>query len=204
MSKLVHSFDIWETCLIRTFAYPEHLFYEVARRYLTEKGEPVTADRLAELQRQRTEAEWAARKAEHARSGTYEVTLDEIYAQLRRAAPWLDAEAFRACEVAVEEASILPIAETRARLRKLRAEGARIVFISDMYLPEDVMRRFLVKFGMAGEDAPVYVSGPLRKHKGDGSLYHHVMAEEGSGPSGMRHTGNHPSALPPNPLPMTF
>jgi len=192
MSAKVHSFDIWETCLIRSFARPEHLFFAVAQRYLGERGEPVTQDQLAELQRERREAETAARDAQHAREGSWEVTLEEIYAMLRERAPWIDAGAFQACELALEEASIFPIASTRAEIQRLRAAGERVIFISDMYLPAGTLLGFLRKFGMAEAHTPLYVSGALRRNKAEGTLFRQVCEAEGIELHELAHTGNHP------------
>lgn len=128
------SFDLLDTLLVRPVADPHEIF-RLVERDLAAPGWAVA----------RAEAERAARTLKPSR----EVDLDEIYAAppLNR---WrADLPRFRAKELEWESTMRLdPVAV--ARVLAARAEGARILYITDMYLPREF---FLARL------APVWAAG---------------------------------------------
>jgi FMN phosphatase YigB (HAD superfamily) len=190
MTHLTHSFDVFDTCLVRTVARPADLFYlpaqkvpgEIARR-------PRTPEEIIDLARLRLEAEAAARRA----IARPDITLADIYAHFSHLDYWgIPAHIMMQAEIDLEIALVRPVAVIRQKIEALRGQGCRIIFISDMYLPRDIIRRMLLDHGFAHPDDPVYVSGEIGLTKHNGQLFPYVLAQENLGPGQLHHWGDNP------------
>lgn len=185
----VHSFDVFDTCLVRTFARPEDLFIELARRLLPSTA---TFEEITDFARQREQAESAARRA----ASREDITLAEIYQHF---APTLVAlgispQIAQATEVTLEISCVRRVGAIQQRIAQLRRQGQRIIFISDMYLPPSIIRLMLVNHGLARPTDPVYVSGDIGLTKTSGRLFDFVLAQEGILPAQLHHYGDNPQA----------
>jgi FMN phosphatase YigB (HAD superfamily) len=163
----VSSFDIFDTCLTRTFAHPLDLFHELGARART-RG--LTTLAAAEFARRRAGAENAARKA----SSSHEVTLDEIYRRLESDLGPDAAEQVREMELRLEDESLQAVPEMARRIAAARSAGRQIVFLSDMYLPAIFLQGILAARGMFAPEDRIYLSGERRMSKGSGELFQHV------------------------------
>jgi FMN phosphatase YigB (HAD superfamily) len=185
-----HSFDVFDTLLVRTRARPVDVLRAAAE--LAVPGPPDRAGRaelVAELSRRRGEAEERALE----RAGTDAVGLDAIYAELDGLrALGVDPDDLRRAELEVEETEARPVRAGAERVRAARAAGERVLFVSDMYLPADRIRAALERFGIAAPDDPLYVSGELGVDKRRGGLFDHVLRAEGLAPGELVHTGDDP------------
>lgn len=185
----VHSFDVFDTCLIRTFARPEDLFIEMARLLLPPAATP---EEIADLARQREQAETAARRA----ASREDITLADIYRYFEPAlaALRISSQVARAMEVTLEISCVRRVGAIQQRIAQLRRQGQRIIFISDMYLPPSIIRLMLVNHGLARPTDPVYVSGEIGLTKASGRLFDFVLAQEGILPAQLHHYGDNPQA----------
>ena len=129
------SFDLFDTLLVRPVADPHDIF-RLVERDLAAPG----------WARARVSAERAAR----ALKPSHEVCLDEIYAA-PPLAPWREnLPRFRAKELAWESTMRLdPLAV--ARVAAARAQGARILYVTDMYLPRDFLLERLAPIWSPGD-----------------------------------------------------
>ncbi len=184
---MLHSFDVFDTVLTRVVGDPTALFTMVAQRAIERGvlgGEVITDFRL-----QRMQAERRARQATMAE----EVTLAEIYGELCTAQQWSPdiATKLAGLEIELELQSVRPVAETVARIATLRAGGARLVFISDTYLPHDTIATMLIASGafVPAEDR-LYVSSTARMTKAHGTLFRHVLQDMAISPRDLIHTGD--------------
>jgi FMN phosphatase YigB (HAD superfamily) len=185
-----HSFDVFDTVLVRTRARPVDLFRAAAERAVPGPPErPGRAELVAELSRRRRAAEFQAM----ARLGLDAVGLDAIYAELDDlgALGVQPAELMRA-ELEVEVEEVRPVRAGRERVQAARATGRRVLFVSDMYLPAERIRAALDRFDIAQPDDPLYVSGELGVDKRRGGLFDHVLRTEGLKPDELAHTGDDP------------
>lgn len=192
----VYSFDVFDTCLVRTVARPTDLFYLLAERMLGLDGRgrggrdhPCRFGReeVSELALARVEAE----KAAHRRRSGEEITLSDIYAELPDFSAWgVSAAAMQAEEVRLELAAMRPVVALRRRIDALREAGARVVFISDMYLPKEVVRDMLTACGFTVPEGSLYVSSDLGLTKRAGSLFKHVLEREGVAARELLHCGD--------------
>lgn len=142
---------------------------------------------MSELARARIEAERAA----HRRRSGEEISLADIYAELPDFSAWgVSASAMQEAEVALERDLMRPVAAVRRRVRALREAGARVVFVSDMYLPKDALRAMLVSCGYEVPEDALYVSSDLGLTKRSGNLFKHVLAREGVSAAELLHCGD--------------
>lgn len=154
----VISFDVFDTLLLRVFSRPEDLFYMM--------GEELCC---MDFRRIRMEAEEKARRMEYRKSGSYEVSLSQIWECMEQscgipAARGMELE--MRCELACCRANNC----MRAVYRKLKEAGKTVVFTTDMYLSEPFIRRLLLSAGYEGAE-PIFVSSALKKSKARGELY---------------------------------
>lgn len=184
-----YSFDLFDTCITRSHAYPRDLFYDLGLRLAGNSLDRAGAAKFARrFQAGRIRAERCATRDVRPHECP---TIHEIYARLSPIKGLrLDAEALVALEVEMEQESIYPVASMVEHIRDLRDAGNRIIFISDMYLPATMLRPILKDAGLIEDADALYVSCDARLTKHSGNLYRHVLEKEGLSPSQVVHTGD--------------
>ncbi|MBW4560976.1 MAG: hypothetical protein KME32_07405 [Mojavia pulchra JT2-VF2] len=197
MKKTVYSFDVFDTSLVRIWAKPTDLFWEVGYQLQKDNLIQISPESWSTL---RIAAERKAREI-----GTfYEITLDEIYEQLARSLSWSadEAEKAKQKELEIELLSLRPVPTTQKRIQSLHQANERIIYISDMYLPEEVIRNFLKENKVWTPGSTLYVSCEARVNKGSGQLFQYCLVEEGVKPSQFKHVGDnrHPDVKVPKKL----
>jgi FMN phosphatase YigB (HAD superfamily) len=120
-----------------------------------------------------------------------EATLAEIYDIL---AAWLGWDAvmrdeIMAAELAEETAQLMPVPQMLKYLEECRVAGARVVFLSDMYLPSTFLSERLRQHGFYQNGDLLMVSCELRKSKHSGQLFEE--AANILGKLNWEHIGNH-------------
>jgi FMN phosphatase YigB (HAD superfamily) len=183
-----HSFDVFDTLLVRTRAEPADILHAAADAVVP-SGAAAREQLVAEVARRRRDAEFEA----IAETGADAVGVDAIYARLEDLARLgVDPAALRAAELGIEDAEVRPVRAGRERVEAARAKGRRVIFVSDMYLPASHIRAALERFEIARPDDPLYVSGMLGTSKRSGRLFDHVLREEGLSANELVHTGDDP------------
>lgn len=174
------SFDIFDTLLIRPFADPDAVLHQLSQQ-LAEAGQ------LTGFFAKRKGAEQAARQAK----ASGDVGLDEIYQELaRREGLEPDqARSLMAEEIAAEQRCLGPRPRVRDAMRALRAQGKRLIAVSDMYLGPEQLARLLAANGMGDLDA-IYVSSALGARKDQGRLWDLVLEREGVSREQLAHVGD--------------
>lgn len=189
-----YSFDVFDTCISRMHAYPKDLFFDVGLRLASpEHSERASLSFARRFQRARILAE----KVANARVRPIKETADifEIYRVLRfllrdsrSISELVDAE------LAAEERSIYPITQTVDRIRLLRDNGNRIIFVSDMYIPAHLLGPILRKNGVMQTGDGLYVSCDYGVTKRSGSLFRKALQLEKLPASSILHTGDNVEA----------
>ena len=154
----VVSFDIFDTLVLRPVAAPTDLFMIVGKRL-----------KQIEFQRIRTDAEKRAREAAFEKTGTYEVTIEDIYAIIE-ARTGIPKEKGIQCELQVELDYCFANPYMMRVYRMLQEQNKTIIITSDMYLPHDMMDQLLTKVGYTGYEK-LYVSCDYGCNKRSGKLY---------------------------------
>ncbi len=188
-TKSAYSFDVFDTCITRTFAHPRDLFYELGVRLTPENLNNNERHKFAaRFQSLRIRAEKIAHRIAQPRQT---VTIKNIYEQLHlpHGLPVQVHELIHA-EVELERESIYPIPAVVSQIRHLRKIGNRIIFISDMYLPSSVLAPILMDCGVMEKGDALYVSCDVGVSKHHGQLFHHVLNAEGLEAAQLIHSGD--------------
>ncbi|MBP5973263.1 HAD hydrolase-like protein [Brasilonema sp. CT11] len=185
MQKTVYSFDVFETSLVRVWAKPSDLFWELGEQLRQQKLIEISADTWQQM---RIKAESAAREI----SKTGEVTVEQIYQQLARFLGWSTTQAQQAMhkEIALELASLRPVPAIKKRIQALQQANERVIYISDMYLSEETIRTYLKQNNVWTPGSRLYVSSEVGVSKSNGKLFPHCLAQESVKSSQLTHIGD--------------
>lgn len=180
------SYDIFDTCLVRTCGEPKHVFDMLATRIL---GERSNVSERIDFSLIRMRAETEARKT-LINEINEEVTLEDIYSfcDFSRLTS-TDKKTIMQTELEIEEFVLLPIERTRAEIELLVKQGANVVYISDMYLPKSFIEKLLIRYGFY-VNQNIYVSSDIKKSKETGHLYDHVSNDLNINSHHWKHTGD--------------
>lgn len=180
----VVSFDIWDTCLTRSFKEPKHLFFEVALQLtVASRFEDAATSQLAG---QRIVAEQKARE----KAPSAECRFDEIRDELLSLIGEEDGQRYMDLELSFERQFVRPILSSREQIATARREGATIAFISDMYLPSNFLKELLQANGFFQPHDFVFVSAEHRANKSSGALFNIVGQKLKAKPSSWTHVGD--------------
>ena len=175
------SFDIFDTCLLRTTQRPVDVFLIVeSLTNITRNNETIPFARARELAEQRTRQD--------ANNG--ETTFDAIHTELAallKLSPE-EAETVRDLELKIERQVLYPNKIIHDLYSELKKTGKRIIFISDMYFPEPILRELLESNGYDADE--IYVSCDHAASKHEGALYDLVLSQEGVQGADVLHFGD--------------
>lgn len=167
MMEMLASFDLFDTTLIRKCGEAENVFWIMAKRLF-----PNDFDAQSKF------VIWRE-SATHIMVGrNVNYTLKDLYAEN-------DIISFRGCapeellklEYAVESEMLVANPFVVSRVRQHRQAGAKIAFISDMYLNSSFLKDILIREGVFEDGDAIYVSCEHNARKEDGSLYDLVRAD---------------------------
>lgn len=178
------SFDIFDTCISRTCGDATGVFYLLAQRIL---GADVAVSYCAEFVQERKRAEQTARQ----KAQKEEITIEDIYVEADFSAfcSIPNAEILKE-EIKIEEEVWQPIQQTIHLIQRLRQEGEKIVFVSDMYLPQLVIKEALTRMGIFVEEDCIYVSSEYGITKQSGKLFDYIRLERGIDVNQWKHYGD--------------
>ena len=179
------SFDVFDTVIARRCGAPETVFRMVGVRL---RASGLLAIGPEHFERARMEAERRLRK----HHGAKEITLAEIYAELNRLwqLPAKALEQMVACELATEKENLFAIPGMEETLVQVRRAGKRLLFVSDMYLPEDFLRGVLADLNLCEDGDRLYVSSRWGVSKASGELFRVVLESERLAAGEMAHVGD--------------
>jgi predicted HAD superfamily hydrolase len=178
------SLDIFDTAVLRAVPRPVDVFEVVNARFEPQAlGFAYPQARIA--------AEAKAREEVWRSLGRVEIVLDEIYAILKREHPSSGAivKELQAAELAAELALALRNPFIHAAYRHALNSGKPVIFASDMYLPETVVRQIL-DIGGYSDYERLYLSSTLGMTKAAGTLYERIIAETPCRPAAILHIGD--------------
>jgi len=153
----VISFDVFDTLIFRPFDAPTDLFRLMALKI-----------NMPDFAKIRTEAEKAARST--AVNG--EVNIYDIYNEIKNKYH-IDVENAIQTEIDAEFDLCYGNEYIKTIFNILKYNQKEIIAVSDMYLPEDIIKKLLKKCGFKGFSR-VYVSCDYRRSKATGKLYRFI------------------------------
>ena len=184
--KQLYSYDIFDTCLVRTCGEPKHVFDILAIHVLGRDSDISARKDFALI---RMNAEKRAR-TELTKGENEEITLEDIYrfCNFNRITT-IDNKTIMRMELDVEESVLLPVYKIKKEIDQLVLKGKRIIYVSDMYLPEDFILKILKRFGFY-INQNIYLSSSIRKTKSSGHLFDHILNRLNIKGANWVHTGD--------------
>lgn len=167
MKREYVSFDVFDTCLIRRCGRPYKIW-------------DLMADKLFEKDDSRGRLSFTGNRSlaeKKASYGSPYPTLDDIYQELNVAQWGLEKDSMMNLEMEIEEQELFPNPEMLKTVNQYREKGFKIAFVTDMYLPEEFIRKVLAKYGFCHETDFVFVSAYCKASKNDGKLFDFVLRE---------------------------
>lgn len=165
----ITSFDIFDTCLVRTCGTPENFFDVLVYKVFDNEVDDLTRSNFI----------IARRKAERKLIGkNFFYDIFTIYDNLDFSHNNLiDTKKLPYIEMELEKELLRPVLETKRLVEKERRKGRQILFISDMYLHSDFLIPILEQFGFYKEGDKIYISNEKGKIKYGGGLYRLIQNE---------------------------
>ncbi len=176
---VLYSFDIFDTLISREGLLPQSIFYAVkARMQSSGLFNQNIIDRYPEI---RTFAESAARELmnktrESRDSIKTEITLDQIILQIQAVYGVTDEQAvlLKQFEIEAELAATIPLPDRIRKVKELVSSGEKVILISDMYLPKDVITEMLRKADPMLTELPFFLSNEYGVLKSNRLLFFEV------------------------------
>lgn len=170
----VHSFDVFDTVIMRRVGDPDAVIDVLAERLHGEGMVPVAA------------AVFAAARKHHERrlvqlAGRH-LPLRAIHAEVARALS-IDpavAESWARAEEQLERELTVAVPGAREMIEESRAAGHQVVFVSDTPHSESFVRELLVSRGVAGDGDLVFTSSDRGSTKSRGGLFEAIAGVVGS------------------------
>lgn len=171
------SFDIFDTLIFRPFDEPTALFFLL--------GEKLG---FMDFRRIRTEAEQDARREKYKRTGSYEVSLEDIWNRLEEKTG-LSAKQGMGLEMELERRYCYANPFMLQVFRGLADMGKRIIITSDMYLSREFLQSLLEQKGFDGVEK-IYISNEYGGSKYSGKLYDFVLQDLSADKKQIVHIGD--------------
>ena len=184
--RKVISFDIFDTLLLRPFFFPTDLFCFLDREMSTFLNVPDVID----FSTYRKEAEVRIREEKEA-IGNEDVTLEEIYQYITDHYPFPKELVNRLMKSEIElEKKYCYIREFGKKLFQLAIDqGKRVILVSDMYLPSELIVQILKEKGITGFEK-IYVSAETKRTKVSGNMYSYICKDLGLCANAFLHIGD--------------
>ncbi|MBB1607073.1 MULTISPECIES: CDP-glycerol glycerophosphotransferase family protein [unclassified Pseudomonas] len=200
VSPTLYSFDVFDTLIQRTTLEPAGVFFRV-QRAMRDSGLGFPQSLLSDYPKARMGAEsnvrymYSATKLQRG-SDLLEITFDEIIERLADVYGLTPEQAafLREQELESEFVSCQPCPDKIADALELLQRGERVILLSDMYLPEDFIRRLLAKADPRLAELPLFLSSTRGTQKSTRTLYLDAFREAGYRFSRWLHYGDNPNA----------
>lgn len=182
---MVCSFDVFDTAIVRIWANPQDLFWELGNLFSTKGFIAVSADEFMNV---RIASEQRARQ--HSQTG--EIDLAAIYHVVGESLN-LSKEMtlmMMAEETSLELQSCRVVPLIRSQIVQARQVNGKVVYLSDMYLPYDTIRSLLEKQLLWEEGDELHVSNQMGCNKASGELFKLFLTKYQMSPSSLKHIGD--------------
>lgn len=183
----VISFDIFDTAILRKVYAPSDIFKIIEETFIRRHG-PLSFD----FKKIRLNAEPKAYKSISVVTYTESICLDEIYDYIQCK---LNISKHELAKLKTIEMEIELKFSTRNEYiyqyyKQCITAGKKVIFTSDMYLPEKLIKKILLKNGYKKYNK-IYLSGLVRKSKSKGGLYKHILEDLGCSSKSLLHIGDY-------------
>ncbi|MBQ3570065.1 MAG: hypothetical protein IJA20_05230 [Methanocorpusculum sp.] len=192
MKNYLYSYDIFDTLVTRKTATPEGIFLIIQNKLQhQDEFRSVPEHIVSNYPTFRKLIEISLKKM-LSEEGGEEITLDDIYESfiLHHGVSKDVARLLKKCEIETELENIVGIHSNIDILKSHLSAGDKVVLISDMYLPEDIIRQMLISIDGVFANIPIYVSSSVRLTKASGNLYKYISEKESCAYDDWTHLGD--------------
>lgn len=167
----ISSFDIFDTCLVRTCGTAENFFDVFSLQAFNQEPQEWTRQEFVAARRLTEKKLWEENP---------HYTLQDIWAEMDWTHPFLKSKK-ELCELEqeLEREMLVPVLAIRSKVNECRKRGEKIIFISDMYLPSSFLIDVMRAYGFYQEGDALYVSCECHAAKYNGELFQYVKEKEG-------------------------
>lgn len=183
----IYSFDVFDTCLVRSCGNSRYVYSLLAKEIL---GGGASISQISDFEKLRIDGETKARRAVLTED-IEEVTLDEIYhfCDFSTLTSTIN-EKIKHTELSIEESLLFPNLKIKDEINRLHKSSCRIAFISDMYLPKSFISHILKKYDFMKDGDVLYVSSDKKLTKSSGKLYKLFLNDLNISAKQLVHTGD--------------
>ena len=177
--QTLYSFDVFDTVISRKVLDPIGIFYKIQELMRKDGSFPsALVHKYPEIHKN-TELiirEYYKKSTDIRHSNNLEISLDEILERIGWVYGLSDEQVdkLRHWEIETEIENAIPLPKQIELIKKYLAQGDKVILVSDMYLPKDVITKMLEKADPILTELPLFLSneyGVLKAHK---SLYYEV------------------------------
>lgn len=173
----LYSFDIFDTLISRKGLEPESIFYKVKEKLECVKEEypKYLVNNFPEIRKscELNCREYYNRSKVERDDERCEIQFEHIYRRMQTLYGITDAqmEQLMQWEVEAELEDTIPLPKQVDYVKELLAKGEKVILISDMYLPKEVIQKMLYKADPVLADLPLFLSSEYGYQKSAKSLY---------------------------------
>ena len=171
-SQFLYSFDIFDTLISRKVLKPCGIFYAVQEKIIANK-ENFPEFFSSNYVKVRMDAESNVRERVKKTIGDFEISFDDIFNRIKSVYSLSDDQivSLKQWEIESELSNVVPVEKNVAYAEELISENQTVVLISDMYLPEEIIRKMLGIVSKKLENSTIFLSSTLKVQKTTQKLY---------------------------------
>ena len=179
--KKLYSFDVFDTLICRSTVEPRSVWFGVQEKLKSKKlgFSQYFINNYPQIRGEiESDLRDVYRKTTFERqSDCIEITFDEIFERLALnfSLKKNQIQFLKKNEVEYELEVVRPIPDRIEQLLAYAAKGHDIVLISDMYLPQDIIKKLINQADNRLDQFPLYVSSEIGHQKSTGKLYKHIF-----------------------------
>ncbi len=189
----LYSFDVFDTLITRKVAKPVGIFVLMQRVINNdEKFKDFPKDLKANFVNYRTNAIYYQRRLKHTQKDLGEVSFDAVYRHIQETFLLTESqtELLKQLEIDIEISNCVPITANIEKVKELYNSGKKVILISDMYLPINVVNRMLQKIDPIFDNIKLYLSSETGCMKSSGEAFKYVKEKENIEYNQWQHVGD--------------
>ncbi len=186
------SLDVFDTLITRKVAQPSHVFALLEQELCVDNKMKFSGFARRRLFAERRAREIKSRSDPHA-----DVTLNEIYTELRRDLQlgFSLSQEIANREMSIEKQCAVAVPHTRDLIARARSAGKKVIAVSDNYMPAHQILDMFEQSGIDGFSlSDIFVSCEYGGTKANGRIWAPVLTSLGVAASEVLHVGDHEDA----------
>lgn len=193
----VLSVDVFDTLITRSLAQPSHVFAVLEEELRERASTPAEQQLFDGFARTRLFAERRAREIKAQASPYADITLDEIYAEIRRELhlSFSESRVISEREMQLERDLAVAVPHTVNAITRARQAGVRVIAVSDNYMSSTQLLSMFESTGITGFSLDdIFVSCELGGTKANGQIWPAVLRRINVPVHRIVHVGDHEEA----------